>query len=289
MNSFELEQAAARLCRRYDFLRVDAIGCSVLGRPLLQLTIGEGAKRVGFNAAHHANEWITTPLLLRFLAQYAAGVRDGDARYTQLYRRCTLDIVPMLNPDGADLVTGALGEGCPAYAQARAIAARFPHIPFPSGWKANIQGLDLNLAYPAQWERARQIKHAKGFCCPAPRDYPGPAPLAAVESAALYRRTIAADYQLVLAYHTQGRLIYWDFEGRGDYALAQKMGAASGYSVELPPAESSAAGYKDWFIQSFGRPGFTIEAGHGRNPLPLCQLNEMFHENLPILLLALHS
>ena len=34
-------------------------------------------------------------------------------------------------------------------------------------------------------------------------------------------------------------------------------------------------GFKDWFLQVFKRPAFTIEAGLGENPLPASQLPEI--------------
>ena len=52
------------------------------------------------------------------------------------------------------------------------------------------------------------------------------------------------------------------------------------------PYSSSFAGYKDWFIQDFRRPGFTIEAGHGQNPLPLGQFDEIYGKVLGILVTA---
>jgi len=87
---------------RYPFLGMSTIGNSVLGRPLWQLTIGRGRTRVGYNAAHHANEWITTPVLMKFLEQYAMGVAFGGGAFDfrRLFERYTLDIVPMVNPDG---------------------------------------------------------------------------------------------------------------------------------------------------------------------------------------------
>ena len=195
---------------------------------------------------------------------------------------------PQANPDGVDLVTGALcGEG---YEYAAAVAAEFPAIPFPSGWKANIQGIDLNLQYPAEWQRAKEIKFAQGFDRPAPRDYVGPKPLCAPESAAMYRRTLRACYQLILAYHTQGRIIYWkfdDYNPEGSYELGRRMEAVSGYTLEETPYGSGSAGYKDWFIQQFQRPGYTIEAGYGANPLPLSQFDEIYRDNLGILLLGM--
>jgi len=289
-----LELVVEGLRGRYPFLGVSVIGSSVLGRPLYQLTIGRGEICVGYNAAHHANEWITTPVLLRFLEQYAYGVafggHVGGADFRGLYGHYTLDIVPMVNPDGVDLVTCALAEDSAPYRQAMAIAASFPHIPFPDGWKANIEGIDLNLSYPAGWEIARRLKFSQGFDRPAPRDYVGPAPLAAPEAAAMARRTREAGYRLILAYHTQGKIIYWkydNFDPAGAYALARRMEAVSGYSVETTPDYAGHAGYKDWFIKTFNRPGYTIEAGKGVSPLPLKQFDEIYRDNFGILLLGM--
>lgn len=289
-----LAVAVEGLRMRFPFLTVNALGNSVLGQPIYQLTIGRGMTRVGYNAAHHANEWITTPVLLRFLEQYAANVAYengvGEIDFRRLYERYTLDIVPMLNPDGVDLVTGALDKNSPAYQNAQSIALSFPHLPFPDGWKANIEGIDLNLCYPAGWEQAKEIKYAQGFNRPAPRDYVGPAPLAGKEAAILAQRTLEADYRLVLAYHTQGKLIFWkyaDYEPEGSFALAKEMQAVSGYIAETTPAASGNAGYKDWFIQEYNRPGYTIECGLGVNPLPLDQFDEIYRDNLGILLLGM--
>ena len=41
------------------------------------------------------------------------------------------------------------------------------------GWKANINGVDLNLQFPAGWENAKEIKYSQGFNKPAPRDFVG--------------------------------------------------------------------------------------------------------------------
>jgi hypothetical protein len=49
----------------------------------------------------------------------------------------------MVNPDGVDLVNGFLESG-PYYQMAKAIGESYPDIAFPSGWKANIEGVDLN-------------------------------------------------------------------------------------------------------------------------------------------------
>ncbi len=155
-----------RLLLYYPFLEAETIGSSVMGKELHVLRMGGGEKEVFYSAGWHANEWITTPLLLRFLEEYAKAAAEGetlcgiDAR--TLYRGTILYLLPLVNPDGMELATGALSAGR-YYDRAREIAAAYPGIPFPTGWKANIEGTDLNLQFPADWELAREIKYGQGF------------------------------------------------------------------------------------------------------------------------------
>ncbi len=282
------------LVARYPFLRTETLTTTAFGRPVETLTLGRGPRRVLYTAAHHANEWITAPLLLAFaeaLAQAVAqdGILEGR-RARDLTAAATIHMVPMVNPDGVDLVTRALQPGSDGYEYARALASNYPWIPFPNGWKANLLGVDLNLNYPAGWETAREIKFSQGYTRPGPRDFVGARPLNQRETQALARYTERVDPALVLAYHTQGRVIYWQFQDYyvpGARELGEKFAAASGYALEDTPYNSSFAGYKDWFIQQFRRPGYTIEVGEGVNPLPLSQFPQIYRENLGILLLGI--
>ncbi|MDD6200795.1 MAG: M14 family metallocarboxypeptidase [Firmicutes bacterium] len=281
------------LTAAYPFCRSELLTETAFGRPIRTLVIGSGPRKVLFTAAHHANEWITCPVILKFVEELAeaivAGGAIGGVDAAELQRKVTVYTVPMVDPDGVDLVTGAIEPGQLPYEKAVSLAENYPDIPFPDGWKANLLGVDLNLNYPAGWLQAREIKFSQGYTLPGPREYVGRAPLNQLETRALAGYTEAVDPALVLAYHTQGKVIYWQFEDipvPGARELGDRLAQVSGYELADTPYESAFAGYKDWFIKTFRRPGYTVEAGEGVNPLPLSQFDQIYRDNLPLLVTA---
>lgn len=94
----------------------------------------------------------------------------------------------------------------------------------------------------------------------------------------------------MITYHTQGRIIYYKYQDQippNSKKIADNFSKLSGYSLDDVPNESSYAGFKDWFIDYYNRPGFTIEAGIGSNPLPISQFPSIYRENLGILVSGL--
>ena len=293
ITSASCDRMIQELVRTYPFCRSEVLTSTAFQRPIRTLVIGNGPRKVIYSASHHANEWITTLVLLKFAEELAAAIQDGGQiggrSAQQISDTATIYMVPMVDPDGVDLVTGAIQEGDIQYDVAQRLAQDYPAIPFPEGWKANLLGVDLNLQYPAGWLQAREIKFSQGFISPGPRDYVGRAPLNQFETRALAGYTEFIDPELVLAYHSQGKEIYWqflDYEVPGARELGEQMAAVSGYALAETPYASSFAGYKDWFIQRFRKPGYTIEVGEGQNPLPLEQFDQIYRDNLGILLIG---
>lgn len=293
-NSTRLLNDITSLKEKYSFLDVQCIGNSVLGAKIFAIKIGNGKKKVLYNAAIHANEWITSLLVMKFIENYCIAIKDNSNIFgynaQSLFSNCTLYIVPMVNPDGVDLITGNINSTNESYKAAKHIANNFPDIKFPDGWKANIKGVDLNLQFPANWKEAQAIKYSEGFIKPAPRDYVGIAPLSQPEAISLYNFTNDNNFRLTISFHSQGEVIYWrylDYMPQDSFEIAKEFSKLSGYMLDDTPLRSSFAGYRDWFIQDFNKPGYTIEVGKGINPLPISQFDNIYKDNKGILVLGM--
>ena len=76
-------------------------------------------------------------------------------------------------------------------------------------------------------------------------------------------------------------------EPQNSLKIAKAFTRISPYKLDSTEGIASYGGYKDWFVDKFNRPGYTIEVGEGQNPLPACQLNRIYTETLPIMLGAM--
>lgn len=261
-----VDNAVAELLTLTPDFHHTIIGTSWLHKPIHALTIGRGGRSVLINAAHHANEWITTLILLRFLEECAEDFPLDDV---------ILHAIPLVNPDGVDIINDR-------EQRTKFFAAGGN----PNLWKANICGVDLNSNYPANWVLAKKHKFARGYTEPGARDFVGEKPLSEPESCAMAAYTYVNDIDMTLSLHTQGEEIYWrygNFNPQGAEKLAHRLAAVSGYKLEEVPDESSHGGYRDWFIQTFNRPGYTIECGLGESPLPLSQFESIYAKVAPLL------
>ncbi|MFQ3546226.1 M14 family metallopeptidase [Halobacillus rhizosphaerae] len=274
-----------QLAELYPFLRRETIGKSVMGKNLDELQIGRGSKIIHWDGSFHANEWITSAIIMQFLNDYLLALTNQETirgvSILPFYNQVTVSIVPMVDPDGVDLVLNGPPEG--TYGE-EALRINKGSQDF-SGWKANIRGVDLNNQYPAKWE----VEAARKPKSPAPRDFPGYQPLTEPEAVAMAELAGKRQFEKLLAFHTQGEVIYWGYENLEpprSQTIVNEFSRVSGY--EPIRFVDSYAGYKDWFIKVWRRPGFTVELGSGLNPLPLSQFDEIYQEALGIFLASLY-
>ena len=125
----------ASLNRTYPFLNIQTVGNSVLGKNIYVVKLGKGTKKVFYSASIHANEWITSVLLMKFIEDYCIAYNNNSRLYgysvKRLFNSVSIYIMPMVNPDGVNLVTGNISKTSNAFLMARNIANNFPDIAFP--------------------------------------------------------------------------------------------------------------------------------------------------------------
>jgi g-D-glutamyl-meso-diaminopimelate peptidase len=277
---------------RYPFLETGSAGKSVVGRDLTYIRLGKGPNQVFYNGSHHSLEWITSPLLMKFVEEFSRAYSTGETlsygyNPQNIWNSSSIYIIPMVNPDGIELVLNGLSPDNPNYSDL--ILWNNGSTDFSTVWQANNHGVDLNHNYNAAWQLSKDAEEQYGITGPGPTRYGGTAPESEPESKAVADFTRAHNFRLVLAYHSQGELIFWDFmnlappEGR---IIGEQFQRASGYTLAETEGIASYAGYKDWFIQDYRRPGYTMEVGKGKNPLPISQFDQIYSDNLEVLLLG---
>lgn len=257
-----LETDLTNFHRLYPKVPVFSVGESHQGRKIYALKLGGGGKRLFFNGAHHGMEWLTSKLLVQFSFDMASGLYGA----TDLLGNCSLYIVPMVNPDGVEIASSG------------------------KEWQANARGVDLNHNYDANWHLSKQAEKELGIVGPGPTRFSGDFPESEPETRAIANFTRENSFDLVLAFHSQGEVIYWDFCGFApdkSFAIGKRFETVSPYRLDIPSGMASYGGYKDWFIKTFKKPGFTIEIGLGENPLPIESFSEIYKRTLPLMLEAL--
>ena len=270
-----------RLCEKYSFLKPFTIGRTVLGRDIKALQLGNSNDCVLYTAAIHGSERITATVLLRFIEELCDAVQNGiklsDVDVRRALRGKGIIFVPLCNPDGCEIaLKGAVACKDKAGWVQRLCNGDFAH------WNANMRGVDLNHNFDAGWLKLRELEQKMGYYGPGPTRYGGTRPFSEPETVALMSLCETATVRHCIAFHSQGEVIYWDYNEiptlRGR-KMAEIFAASSGYALDIPTGIATGGGFKDWFIERFRRPGFTVEMGRGRNPLPPEEGAEIY-ENL---------
>lgn len=273
----------------FPFVSCREIGRSVLGRPIWELKTGgeHAAKKVHMNASFHANEWITTSVLLKWFKEYCMSLCCNSSFFgfspMELFSRTSLSLVPLVNPDGVDLVLNGT-EGMEA--RKDELERLNDHRPNFNEWKANINGVDLNKQFPSLWE----IEKYRKPTAPSYRDFPGTSPLTEPESIAMYRLISENPPDRLLALHTQGEEIYWGYKGlepEESAAVVKDFEKVSGNIYKGIRDIDSYAGFRDWYIHHYFKEGYTVELGKGQNPLPFQQFSHIYNATNGILWRAL--
>lgn len=273
------------LTQNYGSIKKTSVGKSLMGRDIICLEAGSGKKKVVLLGAYHGLEYLTAAFLMKFLTDYAANAVTNASYFekdaAKLFKEVTLFVIPMVNPDGVDIAVNGLDITNPYHRNLISLAGIHS---FNNVWQSNAVGVDLNHNHNAAWSMVVEK--------PSPTKFGGEYPESEPETRAVVDFVRKIDCDILLSFHSQGREIYYDFNGAvpdGAESLAYKMSGQSGYKMARPEGSAAFGGCKDWFISEFNRPGFTVEIGVGKNPLPMECLDDVYEENARIILCAMED
>src|SRR5690606_36517412 len=97
-----LEKIVPLIKKHQAIFEIKTIGVSVLGKDIQAIKIGNGPKRILMWSQMHGNESTTTKTIFD-LCNTFAGPMSQSVR--AIFEKCTIAIIPMLNPDGATAYT----------------------------------------------------------------------------------------------------------------------------------------------------------------------------------------
>ena len=274
------ERIKKELKSSYPFLTVHTIGRSLCGRDITAYSLGNYKSIVLFASGFHAQEWLTSLVILRFLErmceslskkQKLSGVDISSALMSK-----GITIIPCVNPDGTEIVLNG-PDTAGKYADFVKVISKGDL----SSWNANARGVDLNHNFDAGWEILRQMETEEGITGPSPRRYGGHGPHSEPETRSLVKFCERNNISHAFAIHSQGEEIYWSYgesTPENSRTMADIFSVCSGYTLVENEGLASHGGFKDWFIEYFRRSAFTIETGKGKNPLPVNQLDEIYEK-----------
>ena len=272
------------LTQKYPFLKLFETGRSLQGRKIHALFLGNTCRPVVYAAAFHAQEWLTELLSLRFLEEVCELMLTKSEIRRALSTRGAI-FVPLVNPDGVELVLS----GGQSAANLKPFVDKISGGDY-SSWQANARGVDINHNFNAGHALLRKMENTAGITGPAPRQFGGLKPHSEPETKALVTLCRRFNASRVYALHSQGEEIFYRYGSHipaGAAAIARLLADTSGYTLPNQSGLASHGGFKDWFILETGRPGFTIEIGRGKNPLPIDELSPIFARLYETLLLTL--
>lgn len=253
------------------------IGYSTMGLPIYNFHIGSfSGKQIFMEGGIHAREYLSTLFLIKDVEYLSNQQFDGG-----------IYVVPLVNPDGVRLVLNKF-DGLTCNKQKEILKLINNNSDDFSLWKANINGVDLNVNFNAFWGQGKQ-----NVFCVAPENFVGYYANSEREVNNLIDVTFEINPSLTISWHTKGEVIYYGFDSLTqsemlrDKNIATAISKVNGYAVIK--TVGSVGGYSDWVSLNLKVPAFTIELGNSSYPHPLSEerLNEVFNQNKQVPLVAL--
>ena len=267
-------------------MKLNVIGTTRDDRSIFEIVIGDTSKakkHIFFCGGMCGAEYMSSLLCMKqaeyYLCYYETGNYNGFA-YKDLCDNAAIHIVPMLNPDSVMLSQEYLS-GTDNPAIIADLKRWFERDRVNGGtslslenylmfFYANANGTDLRKNFPYQWDK---IDAAAAE--PASTGYRGSEPGCEPESVALIRQLTGTKPDLVVAYHTTGATVTYNY-GQSEpllseaKSIAKSVATIMNYGVKDTNAGIAGYGsYEGYCNVERGIPALSIALGNGSTPLAL--------------------
>ena len=239
-----------------EFIKTSSIGNSVEGRELLLIEFGRGDKKVFVCGTHHAREYISTTYLMYAIDRYAYAYRNntpwGKYNPKEILDDVTFYIVPMVNPDGVNLVQNGLYATKHADEISKMKIYEGEQYGY-SAWKANMHGVDLNWNYDKDWsdEKTRNPRGSVGFN--------GDHPYSEPETIAVTDYISNNYFDAYVSFHTQGEIFYWADDPVKPSYINREIKKDTGFVEYTDSGEGIGGSFFDYAYRTFKKPTMTVE------------------------------
>ncbi len=281
----ELTQDLKELSEKYpDIFSYYTAGKSSDNRNIYVCKVGNpnAEKVIFYTGTTHAREYCTTELLMMMTEYYLYNYNTGwyeDYTYKELFDEICVVMIPMLNPDGAEICINGPDAIRDAeirkkvremYKKEDAIFYEkygYHYTTLYERWKANAVGIDLNRNYDYGWEETDDWYE------PASSGYKGTEPFSAeevkVQVKVLNELLSTKKVCFSVSYHATGETLSWDVGQTGEFrteceTAVKKLAYYTDYIENMNEmtyyaGKISLAGYTDWLNGCEIVPSVTIE------------------------------
>lgn len=248
-----------------SILKIEKIGESAFYKlPIKAIKISdfplqdENEPSVLFTAAHHANEPLGVEICL-YIVQYLCNYYQTDPEVKTWIDNCEIWIVPVVNPDGYQLVFND---------RSRLIWRKNLRDNNNDGkFSPEFDGVDLNRNYDYHWG-------IEGDRFPNSSYYPGPFPFSEPETQAIRNLSERERFVYHLDFHSAGELVLYPSSNPLDEQVIQiaeqiariieKRCRRNHYSIA--PLNDRVGQCSLWMYNELGVLSFTVEAGDSYFP-----------------------
>lgn len=276
----------------YREMTINTIGKTEDDREIFQAMIGQekASCHLLLHGGMHGREYMNCALLLKQMKDYLE--KGGIEKNKEV----CVHIVPMGNPDGCTISQqGVSGirrkELRDLLEECRKNRMNFSNTEhdaenFFRRWKANARGVDINRNFAAGWQGFQtEERRLRGYRQPGPEGYAGEYPESEAETRAILRLARREPLFGSIAYHSSGRLIYWDYGSVGDIyerdkRLGERISKETGYKLHSTVEDrTEGGGCSDYLTLKLQIPSVTIETGRHPCPLPKHEFPGICSEN----------